>query len=71
MQAFCAQQGIDKLTIVADAAMLSANNLSALAKAGYTYIVGSRLHKIPYDIAQYQKSQTLNDQQIIVSQYPE
>ena len=71
VQAFCAQHGIDKLTIVADAAMLSANNLSALAKAGYTYIVGSRLHKIPYDIAQYQKSQTLNDQQIIVSQYPE
>jgi len=71
VRAFCAQHDLDKLTVVADAAMMSANNLTALAEAGYTYIVGSRLHKIPYDIAQYQKSQTLNDQQIIVSQYPE
>ena len=51
--------------------MLSANNLAALAKSGFTYIVGSRLHKIPYDIAQYQKNRILGDQQIIVSQYPE
>jgi transposase len=71
VKAFCTQHGVEKLTIVADAAMLSANNLSVLAKAGYTYIVGSRLHKIPYDIAQYQKTQTLSDKQIIVSQYPE
>jgi len=32
--------------------------------------VGSRIHKIPYDIAEYQKTQPLSDQQIIVSQYP-
>ena len=68
---FCAQHSVDRLTIVADAAMLSANNLAALAKSGFTYIVGSRLHKIPYDIAQYQKNRILGDQQIIVSQYPE
>ena len=51
--------------------MLSANNLAALAESGFTYIVGSRLHKIPYDIAQYPKNQIFNDQQIIISQYPE
>jgi len=71
VEAFCTQHRVDTLTVVADAAMLSANNLSALTKAGYTYIVGSRLHKIPYDIAQYQKTQAMTDQQIIVSQYPE
>jgi transposase len=69
VQAFCIQHGVNALTVVADAAMLSANNLSALAKAGYTYIVGSRLHKIPYDIVQYQKTQVMSDQQIIASQY--
>lgn len=71
VKAFCNQHGVDKLTVVADAAMLSAKNLSSLVEAGYTYIVGSRLHKIPYDIAEYQKTQTLCDQQIIVSQYAE
>jgi hypothetical protein len=71
VKTFCEQHQIDRLTIVADAAMLSSKNLSALAEAGYTYIVGSRLHKIPYDIAEYQKYQTLSDQQIIVSYYPE
>ena len=71
VKAFCAQHGVDRLTVVADAAMLSSGNLVALAEAGFTYIVGSRLHKIPYDIAQYQKTQPLSDQQIIVSQYPE
>lgn len=71
VKAFCAQHGVNKLTIIADAAMLSAKNLSDLAEAGYTYIVGSRLRKIPYDIAQYQQTQNLCDQQIIVSQYPE
>jgi len=71
LQEFCNQHCTDRLTIVADAAMLSAKNLEALSKAGYTYIVGSRLHKIPYDIAEYQKTQPLADQQIIVSQYPE
>ena len=71
VKAFCAQHRISKLTVIADAAMLSANNLSALAEAGFTYIVGSRLHKIPYDIAQYQKTQPMSDKQIIVSQYPE
>ena len=70
LKAFCDQHHADRLTVVADAAMLSVKNLEALSKAGYTYIVGSRLHKVPYDIAEYQKTQTLSDQQIIVSQYP-
>jgi transposase len=67
LEAFQAQHGLTRTTIVADAAMLSAANLAALTEAGYTYIVGSRLHKVPYDIADYQKTGKLSDQQIIVS----
>ncbi len=48
--------------------MLSASNLAALTEAGYTYIVASRLHKITYDIAEYQKIGELIDQQIITAQ---
>lgn len=69
VEAFQAQHGLNKITVVADAAMLSTKNLSALAEAGYHYIVGSRMHKIPFDIAEYQKTQVLSDQQIVVSQY--
>jgi len=61
------QNGLKKVTIVADAAMLSASNLAALTEAGYTYIVGSRLGKVPYDIAEFQKTEELSDQQIVVS----
>jgi len=68
IEAFCSSHRVPQITVVADAAMLSAQNLSSLAQAGHRYIVGSRLHKIPYDIAEYQKTQTLSDRQIIVSQ---
>lgn len=66
IQDFLTQNGLTKTTIVTDAAMMSASNLAALSEAGYTYIVGSRLHKVPYDIAEYQKTGELSDQQIVV-----
>lgn len=66
IQDFLAQNGLTKITIVADAAMMSASNLAALSEAGYTYIVGSRLHKVPYDIVEYQKNGELSDQQLVV-----
>jgi len=65
IEAFQAQHKLSNVTIVADAAMLSATNLEALTKAGYTYIVGSRLYKVPYAIAEYQKNGELSDQQIV------
>ena len=68
IEAFQAQHKLSKVTIVADAAMLSASNLEALSNAGYTYIVGSRLHKVPYAIAEYQKNGELSDQQIVTMQ---
>ena len=65
--AFLGQKGLKKVTIVADAAMLSASNLAALVDAGFTYILGSRLGKVPYDVAEFQKTEELSDQQIVVS----
>jgi len=68
LEAFKKQHGLQNITVVADASMLSNKNLEALTKAGYTYIVGSRLHKIPYDIAEYQKTREMTDNQIITTQ---
>jgi transposase len=67
LEAFKEQHNLQDITVVADASMLSSKNLEALTQSGYTYIVGSRLHKIPYDIAEYQKTQELTDNQIITT----
>jgi len=42
------------VSVACDAGMLSAANLTALEDAGYGFIVGSRIAKTPYDIAEYQ-----------------
>lgn len=63
---FCEQHKIKHVTVVADAAMLSAKNLSSLRETGHHFIVGSRLYKIPYNIAQYQKTGELSDGQVVV-----
>ena len=68
IEQFKRQHGLTDITVVADAAMLSASNLQALTEAGYHYIVGSRIQKIPYNIAEYQKTGALLDNQIVVTQ---
>jgi hypothetical protein len=55
LELFKKQHDLQDITVVADASMLSSKNLKAITKAGYTYIVGSRMHKIPYDIASIRK----------------
>ena len=67
IEAFKQRHGLLGITVVADAGMLSSYNLKQLSDAGYTYIVGSRMNKIPYDIAEYQKTKELADNQIITS----
>lgn len=62
---FCRRHKISRITVVADAAMLSAGNLTALEEAGHRYIVGSRFTKIPYDIVDYQSRNHFTDGQII------
>src|SRR5665647_1142926 len=41
------------MVVVADAGMLSAANLNRLDDAGFSFIVGSRLVKAPYDLADH------------------
>ena len=67
VEAFRKRHGLIGITVVADAGMLSADNLEALAEAGYAYIVGSKMYKIPYDIAEYQETKELSDNQIITA----
>jgi len=57
---------IKEITIVADAGMLSANNLELLEDEGYKFIVGSRISKVPYEIEEYRKkaNEILEDNQI-------
>lgn len=53
LRSFSERHGLGDITVVADAAMLSGGNLTALEELGYRYIVGSRLAKTPYEIAEY------------------
>lgn len=50
---FQERHGVTDLVVVADAGMLSAGNLNALEDAGFSFIVGSRLTKAPYDLADH------------------
>jgi hypothetical protein len=53
LRAFQQRHQITDLVVVADAGMLSAANLNALEDAGFGFIVGSRLAKAPYDLAEH------------------
>ena len=53
LTAFQARHGVTDLVVVADAGMLSAANLNALEDAGLGFIVGSRITKAPYDLADH------------------
>jgi Transposase DDE domain len=53
LQAFLARHGASDMVVVADAGMLSAGNLNALEDAGFSFIVGSRITKAPYDLAEH------------------
>jgi hypothetical protein len=53
LQAFLARHGATDMVVVADAGMLSAGNLNALEDAGFSFIVGSRITKAPYDLAKH------------------
>jgi hypothetical protein len=69
LQAFKKRHSLKNITVTADAAMLSSGNLEALEKLEYTYIVGSRISKCPYEIEEYIKlpGSALKDGQIFES----
>jgi len=51
LRAFRERHGLTGMVVVADAGMLSASNLNAIEDAGFSFIVGSRITKAPYDLA--------------------
>jgi hypothetical protein len=53
LRAFQERHGVTGLVVVADAGMLSAGNLNAIEDAGFSFIVGSRITKAPYDLANH------------------
>jgi hypothetical protein len=50
---FQERHGVTGMVVVADAGMLSANNLNEIEDAGFSFIVGSRITKAPYDLADH------------------
>jgi transposase len=53
IKAFQERHKVTDMVVVADAGMLSAANLNALEDAGFGFIVGSRMAKAPYDLAEH------------------
>lgn len=53
LKVFQERHGVTDMVVVADAGMLSAGNLNALEDAGFSFSVGSRLTKAPYDLAEH------------------
>lgn len=53
MKDFQKCHGLDSFVVVADAGMLSAENLKTLDAAGFRFIVGARQTKAPHDLESY------------------
>ena len=51
LRGFAERHKVSDMVVVADAGMLSAANLNALEDAEFSFIVGSRISKAPYDLA--------------------
>jgi hypothetical protein len=51
LRGFAERHQVSDMVVVADAGMLSAKNLNALEDAKFSFIVGSRISKAPYDLA--------------------
>ena len=51
LSTFKERYGLEEITVTADAAMLSSKNIQALEEAGFHYIIGSRIAKTPYQMA--------------------
>jgi transposase len=69
LRKFQERHGITGMVVVADAGMLSATNLNAIQDAGFSFIVGSRITKAPYDLAQHftRRGDHFTDGQILES----
>jgi Transposase DDE domain len=69
LRAFQERHGVTGMVVVADAGMLSASNLNAIEDGGFSFIVGSRITKAPYDLADHfaRRGDYFTDGQILES----
>jgi hypothetical protein len=69
LRSFTERHHVRDLVVVADAGMLSAANLNAIEDAGFCFIVGSRISKAPYDLAEHirRRGNAFTDGQILES----
>ena len=56
LESFRREYGLSNVTVVADAAMLNQGNLKSITENGFSYIIGSRQHKMPFSIEEYLKA---------------
>lgn len=69
VEEFARLRGLATFTVVADAGMLSEHNLVELTKAGFDFIVGSRIDRVPWAVTEYTKradAGPLEDQQVFL-----
>lgn len=77
VEAFLKRHGLTGVTIEADAGMMSEGNIIAMEEAGLTFIVDSRINKLPFDIDEHlddllaKEKQKLHDQQPTSSDPPQ
>ena len=69
LRGFQQRHDVSGMIVVADAGMLSAANLNALQDNGFSFIVGSRISKAPYDLAAHfqRHGNAFNDGQFLES----
>jgi len=69
LEGFMKRYGQTGITVTADAAMMSATNISGLEKMGYNYIISSKMTRFPLEIDEYLQlpNNTLEDKQIFES----
>lgn len=69
LTSFAQRHRVADMVVVADAGMLSAANLNAIEDAGFSFIVGSRITKAPYDLAEHieRRGNAFTDGQILES----
>jgi len=66
---FARLRGLDTFTVVADAGMLSQNNLRELQDAGFDFIVGSRIAAVPWAVGEFEREhpdEPVADRQVFV-----
>lgn len=69
VQEFAKAHGLEGFTVVADAGMLSEHNLTELDDAGFDFIVGSRITRVPWSITEHYRdtqAEPVADQQVFV-----